>query len=271
MRQQTHATDFLGLTFVTAGRRSAQEQLAALVLSPSARALVLHANLNSVYRACQHAPLSDVLRHPDALVLFEGIGLKTGLWLTTGAWRPDTNGTDLVPAVLHRLAPAPVRVALVGGAAGVAAAAAAHLAAAFPHAVVVGCWDGYDDCIDETLLLAELRTAAPDLVLLGLGTPLQEQCGARWLLPSGARVVWAVGGLLDLWAGRKRRAPAAWRFLRIEWLWRMALYPRSYGHRYAVQGLWLLGQVIGGWGRALRRGSPARARARSPAVTGDND
>lgn len=253
MRFDEPTLRFLGVVFQAADVQTACARVEALLHAECEGTLVVHANLNTVHRAQSDPDLMAALAHPAALVLFEGIGLKVARWLVTGLWCPDTNGTDLVPAVLSRHRAAPLRVALIGGARGVAVAAAEHLQASQRQILIVGAWDGFEDCESESTLLGALTEARPDLVLLGLGTPRQEKLGARWLEPAGARVVWAVGGLLDLWAGRKRRAPALWRAMRVEWLWRLLAYPRAYGGRYATQGAWLVAQVLRAWGRAARR------------------
>jgi N-acetylglucosaminyldiphosphoundecaprenol N-acetyl-beta-D-mannosaminyltransferase len=78
---------------------------------------------------------------------------------------------------------------------------------------------------DETVDV--IRSAAPTIVLVGLGAPKQE----RWIerhadaFPS-VRIMIGVGGAFDMWAGSKRRAPRAFRALGLEWLWRLALEPR---------------------------------------------
>jgi N-acetylglucosaminyldiphosphoundecaprenol N-acetyl-beta-D-mannosaminyltransferase len=81
--------------------------------------------------------------------------------------------------------------------------------------------DGEDETVDV------IRSAAPTIVLVGLGAPKQE----RWIerhadaFPS-VRIMIGVGGAFDMWAGSKRRAPRAFRALGLEWLWRLALEPR---------------------------------------------
>jgi len=78
-----------------------------------------------------------------------------------------------------------------------------------------------DEMIDAVL------SAAPTIVLVGLGAPKQERWIARHAdaFPS-VRVMIGVGGAFDMWAGSRRRAPRAFRRLGLEWLWRLTLEPR---------------------------------------------
>lgn len=75
-------------------------------------------------------------------------------------------------------------------------------------------------------IVGDLQRAAPAVVLVGLGAPKQE----RWIaehaedIPS-ARILIGVGGALDMWAGRLRRAPRLLHRVGLEWAWRLALEP----------------------------------------------
>lgn len=238
---------FLGIHVEAVSPEEAESVIVSHVEGTAPGTVVIHANLNTAHSSIRDADLLEALEFPGNLVLFEGIGLKVAHWLTSGEWRPDANGTDLVPAVLRKLAHRSIRVVLVGGHDGVAAAAAEEMHRRFPHVKVVGAWNGYGDRQDEAQLLGAIAEAKPDIVLLGLGTPLQEPLAVAWAAQTGAKVTWAVGGLLDYLAGVRCRAPGLLRQLRLEWLWRLALYPSAYGRRYALQGIWLLCQVLRIW------------------------
>ncbi len=238
---------FLGLEVEAIAARDAAGLVESRVRSEVAGSVVIHANLNTAHTATQDPGLLHAMQASGCIVLFEGIGLKVARWLTSGEWHPDSNGTDLVPSVLGRLADRPLRLALVGGLDGVADRAAVLVEQKFLNVRVVGTWNGYSDRRDEGVLLSAINASRPDVLLLGLGTPVQEKLAVAWAARSGAKVTWAVGGLLDYWAGSRKRAPLFLRMLRLEWLWRIALYPRTYGRRYFVQGPWLIRQVARLW------------------------
>ena len=71
-----------------------------------------------------------------------------------------------------------------------------------------------------------INACKPSILLVCFGFPIQEQ----WirenigLLPS-VRIAVGLGGSLDVWAGRVRRAPVAFRAVRMEWAWRMMQEP----------------------------------------------
>lgn len=89
-------------------------------------------------------------------------------------------------------------------------------------------------------LIATVRAKHPQIILIGLGMPLQEQVieELRAAELHGV-VVAAVGGAIDQLAGMQRNAPRWLGPLGIEWLWRLASQPRRLAGRYLVEP-WLL-------------------------------
>lgn len=141
--------------------------------------------------------------------------------------------TDLVNSLLGRLPR--LRVAIIGGEAGVAVEAGEALSRRFGTQLVY-CADGY--CEDWSERLVELRTSNPQLILVGMGMPLE----ANWFhqhrdnLP--VALVITCGGLLRILAGHERRAPLSIQRARLEWLYRLITDPRRTWRRY------LLGFVV---------------------------
>ncbi len=88
---------------------------------------------------------------------------------------------------------------------------------------------------DEQAALAELRAAAPDLVLVFLGSPKQEKWVVRRLAELPAAVFVGVGGTVDMISGAVRRAPGWVQRSGLEWLWRLCLEPRRLFPRYVLQ------------------------------------
>jgi beta-1,4-glucosyltransferase len=209
-----------------------------------AKLAILHGNVHTLYIASKYPILKRTIAGPDTLLLFEGIGLELSGFLSHGKWWPSVNGTDLVPKVLARSRQRPLRLALVGGRPGVAEAAAKSLTEGLDQVVVVATSDGFADRTDEQSLLADLARAKPDLVLVGLGTPLQELKATAWTSALEGPLFWAVGGLFDYHAGRTVRAPVWIRHSRLEWAWRLLTEPLRLWDRYFFEALWLLRTLL---------------------------
>ncbi len=208
---------------------------------------VMHANLHSLYTRAHDAAMRQALDDPAALVLFEGIALKLARAVARGAWWPDVNGTDLVPRFLDEQSAARrLRIALVGATAPVVGSAAEAVKRRHPGVDVVFVHHGFDDLSVGAPVQTATAAARPDLVLLALGTPLQEVTALAWQGARTAPLAWCVGGLFDYWAGARRRAPRPIRQLRLEWLWRLVLHPDVMWRRTLIEGPWLVAQLLGG-------------------------
>lgn len=79
---------------------------------------------------------------------------------------------------------------------------------------------------DNDDMLGDIIETAPDILFVGFGHIKQEE----WIidnlksLPS-VRLAMGVGGTFDMLSGHVRRAPRLFRFLGLEWLWRLIIQP----------------------------------------------
>jgi N-acetylglucosaminyldiphosphoundecaprenol N-acetyl-beta-D-mannosaminyltransferase len=88
--------------------------------------------------------------------------------------------------------------------------------------------------LDE--LVASLRSARPDIILLGLGFPRQELAAAYITERINHGIIIGEGGTFDyrIFGGRTPKAPALMQRLGIEWLWRLALQPSRLRRQLAI-------------------------------------
>jgi N-acetylglucosaminyldiphosphoundecaprenol N-acetyl-beta-D-mannosaminyltransferase len=86
--------------------------------------------------------------------------------------------------------------------------------------------DGSDPAPDgPPELLARVREAAPDILLVAYGAPKQDLWIDRFGRQTGVPVQVGIGGALDFIAGVVPRAPQRWQRLGLEWLWRLKQEP----------------------------------------------
>lgn len=134
----------------------------------------------------------------------------------------------------RRAAERRVSLFLLGGRPGVAARAAEALSERIPGLVVAGTHHGFFDTNDGESVVRAINAAAPDLLVVGMGSPRQE----RWVLRNAAvldaPVRWCVGALFDYVAGIEPRAPRWLCRLHGEWLFRLLADPRGKWRRYLL-------------------------------------
>ncbi len=167
--------------------------------------------------------------HRAGFLFVDGTGVRIAALLRGRRLRANLVGTDLVPALLAANAG---RCFLLGGSEAINQAAAAHLARCYPHWTVAGRQHGYLDAAGEARAVDAINASGADLLLVGMGNPLQEEWIDRHAAQLRTRLALGVGGLFHHWAGDLTRAPGWVRRLGCEWLQLCLQKPRR-AARYA--------------------------------------
>ena len=196
---------------------------------------VATANADFVVNAMNDAELRHILRVSD-LVTPDGMPL---VWASRmlGRTLPErVTGADIVPLLAELAARKGYRIYMLGARPEVAQKAKENLLRTHPTLQIVGCFSppalSLDD-MDTAGLLADIRAASPDILLVAFGNPKQE----KWIYRNreGLRdvpVCMGVGGTFDFLAGQTLRAPQWMRTSGLEWLFRLAHEPKRLWKRY---------------------------------------
>ena len=126
----------------------------------------------------------------------------------------------------------------LGARPGVAEKAAVNLLKAYPALEISGVRHGFFDHAanspENETITAEINAARPDILLVGLGMPLQE----RWLMDNLDRLDVGValtgGAVFDYASGELRRGPRLLTQNGLEWLARLLVEPRRLWRRYLL-------------------------------------
>lgn len=171
------------------------------------------------------------------------------------------SGSDLALPIARLAGEMGWRLYLLGGAPGVAAAAATRFREEC-GALVVGVDDAMvhldGDLASERAIVDRITAARPHLVFVALGAPKQELWIDRHLDEIRPAVAIGVGASLDFVAGHVQRAPAWMSRIGAEWVFRLLQEPRRLWRRYLIQDPQFVGILL----RSMRRPRHARVRQR---------
>ena len=130
------------------------------------------------------------------------------------------------------------RVYYLGGAPGVAQAAAEQLHMSYPEAnirVRNGYFDASPGSAENVEILADIAAFAPHILFVGMGMPRQEQ----WIVQNRSDLppcaVFSVGAAFDYEAGVQKAAPRWMGRAGFEWLYRLVHDPVRLWRRYCVE------------------------------------
>lgn len=93
-------------------------------------------------------------------------------------------------------------------------------------------------------VVAQIRAAEPDILLVGMGMPRQERWVDAHLDELPACVTITVGGILGFLGGERPTAPRWMGKYGIEWVFRLVTEPSRLWHRYLVEPLVLVRPVV---------------------------
>lgn len=167
-----------------------------------------------------------------ALNVADGIAVRAALRLRGAAPLSPVNATDFHHRLLDHLLASGKRVYLLGGSAAAAAALPERLVARFPNCLLRA-HDGLISVNDDALL-EDIRAFSPDVLILGLGSPLQFEWIARNLDSAAVPLTVATGNFLEFVAGTQSRAPQWMRAVGLEWLHRLVTNPTRLWRRYLI-------------------------------------
>lgn len=229
--------DILGVKVASLTMEEAVSQ-AERYMEGRAGTIIATANAEMILRAVKDDELRRIL-NAAALVVPDGAGTVWAAHHLGYAMPERVAGFDLVQALLRRAPARRQKVFFFGAAPGIAEAAKKKAEVLYPGLSVVGTRDGYFTPDEEPAIVAAIRAAAPDLLLVALGVPRQEKWLAKYQEATGASLSIGVGGTFDVMAGAVRRAPHWMQQAKLEWLYRGLAQPKRIGRLMALpQFVW---------------------------------
>ena len=167
-------------------------------------------------------PALHALINRAALVTADGQGVLLAGRILGTPFPARVTGIELAEALCRESAARGLSLYFLGAEPGVVDEAAANMRAQYPGVRIVGTHHGYFRKEGPAAVLADIKATQPDIVLVGMGSPYQEQFIDEELTRLGVPVAIGVGGSFDVLSGRVERAPEIFIRLRLEWLYRIA-------------------------------------------------
>ncbi|MDF2627190.1 MAG: putative N-acetyl-mannosamine transferase [Symbiobacteriaceae bacterium] len=192
--------------------------------------LIVTPNAEHVYQAVKDPAFAAIENGAD-LVIPDGIGVLMASRILGDPVPEKVAGvelsTNIIAAMSNR---GRGSVYLLGGRPEVVAEAARRLKERFPGITIAGHQHGYYKPDQEPAVIAAIAAARPDLLVVGMGMPKQEEWLAAHLRETRAKLGIGAGGTIDVWAGAAPRAPEWMIKSNLEWLFRivkLGRYSRS--------------------------------------------
>jgi N-acetylglucosaminyldiphosphoundecaprenol N-acetyl-beta-D-mannosaminyltransferase len=224
---------------IAAIRHSIAENVTAVIANHNLHSLCLFHKQPAMR---QFHALADYA-HVDGMsvvLLARAFGLRLGRDHRTGYM-------DLLPELAAAASAEHWKIFYLGSKPGVARRAALLLQKEYPGLQLEthhGYFDVTPGSIENEAVLQSIREYAPDVLLVGMGMPRQEE----WVTANrdrlDAHAILCSGALMDYVAGEIPTPPRWLGRMGLEWLYRLVSEPERLFHRYVIEP-WSLLKVVG--------------------------
>lgn len=225
------------------------------------QSVIYYLNIHVANTAFYNTALKKALQQAS-LVYCDGAGIVLGSKMLGQALPTRLTAADWFIEMLAYFAQEKRRVYLLGGEPGVPEQALERIAAQVPNHTIVGMHHGFILNAPEVAQRAihDINALKPDILIVGFGTPLQEQwieANRQYLdVPS----IYAIGAVMDFISGKVSRCPQWMGDAGFEWLYRLLTEPRRLFGRYLIGNPWFLSRIA--VSVALKRCVPASSKSR---------
>ena len=198
--------------------------LARVSLHSGEQRIFFTPNLEMLEGARKNEGIRETLNSASVL-LPDGVGVLLASRLTDTPIANKVAGIDFGEKLIALAEKEEKSVFLLGGRRGVAKKAAKNLIKKYPNLKICGIHNGYFENEDE--IVRKINNSVPDVLIVCMGFPMQESFVIKHKKDfENIKVITCLGGALDVWSGKKVRAPEFLQKVHLEWAWRTALEPK---------------------------------------------
>lgn len=187
---------------------------------------IIAVNPEKVMSAQRDPKVKDLI-NASTYQIADGVGILLAAKIKGGGITSRVTGVDMMARLLQFAESDGHSVYFYGAKEEVVTKAIANIQAQHPNIRVSGYTNGYER--DEAALVSRIHQSGAKILFVALGSPKQELWIRRNLksLPN-VQVFQGVGGSFDVFSGTVKRAPAPFRKLGIEWLYRLLASPSRF-------------------------------------------
>ena len=197
-------------------------------------------NPEMVMNAQKNEAFFNILNNSD-LNIADGVGIKIALKFQKINLN-HIRGVDFSRELIKLASKNNLRVAFLGAKEEVINLACENFLKEYPSLNIVYSRNGYFENDDE--IIQEIKSANPQILLVGLGSPKQEELILKLKTQLNGCVMIGVGGSFDVFSGLVKESPKIWQKLGLEWLYRTLCQPERFKRIFPVLPIFLIKCII---------------------------
>lgn len=193
-------------------------------LKNNKKEFIVTANPETFMISMKNKDFYNLLNDKETILVPDGIGIVKATRKLDYDIKERITGIDIATKLLEYGNELNKTIYLFGSKAEVITSMKEVLKEKYPNLNLVGSSDGYVK--DRDKVFNEIVKLSPDIVLVALGIPYQEEIIYKHLSRFKKGIFVGVGGSFDVISGHKKRAPKIFIKLNLEWLYRIVSEPK---------------------------------------------
>lgn len=188
------------------------------------KTFVITANPETLMIGVDTPAFDEILKSDQTIIVPDGIGVVKAANMLNIPVKERVTGVEIVQKLFEMLSEKKRSLYLLGAKQEVLTKLVERIGLDYPGIQLLGYCDGYVK--DKDKVFEQMAEAKPDVVLVALGIPAQEQLIYKHYDKFDKGIFVGVGGSFDVLSGTKKRAPKIFIKLNLEWLYRIAKEPK---------------------------------------------
>lgn len=191
---------------------------------------IVTANPETFMTGMRDQKFCELLEDDRTSIVPDGIGIVKVSNMIGYSVKERIPGIEIAEKLLEYANSQQKKLALFGAKPEVMNELTENLKVQFPNIQLVKAIDGYVKDKDQSM--DEIAALKPDIVMVAMGIPAQEQLLYRHIDQFPKSILVGVGGSFDVISGMKKRAPNIFIKCNLEWLYRIIREPARLGRFY---------------------------------------
>lgn len=185
---------------------------------------IVTANPEAFMIASQKEEYMNLLLNQNTTIVPDGIGIVKAGKMLGFSFKERIPGVEIAEYLLRLADKYKRKVYLFGAEEEIVCKMKKMIEEKYSKAKIVGIQNGYAK--DKEEVFEDIAAKQPDIILVALGMPLQEELIYKNINKFKKGIFVGVGGSFDVLSGSKKRAPKIFIKLNLEWLYRIAKEPK---------------------------------------------
>lgn len=186
--------------------------------------MIFTPNSEIMVDAVKDRALEDIL-NDGQLIIADGIGVVIASRFYGTPLKERVTGADLTAKIIEIAASKGRSIFLLGAAQDSAETAAQKIKERYPSIMIAGIRNGYFGEEEEEQIVEEINNSHAEVLIVGLSAPKQEKFIYKHKDKLKVKIAIGVGGVIDIYAGKKKRAPEIYQKLGLEWSYYLLQQP----------------------------------------------